>query len=637
MPAIEKLKIKGFKAFPNEFELNLEGKHLLLYGENGSGKSSIYYALHCLFQAPFKQDSGKKYFDSQNPQNLINKDSHGEESFIELIFMPPHPWCYKVDKDGYNTELLGGVKPIPGDLYNNIFINHKFISNIASCRNSEDIDLFPVFYKDIFPYILVRSRKQILGNIYETIINNPSRRKEYQKSIEYLNQETKYWIDSMNLNISNIYNDSFRNKEDNKLRIQLIFKDTPETINNELIYYWGRYDYRTYKEIVANNPVIKKAHYKSFIEPHIGLKIEEILCDGSSRQIDKPQTYFNEAKLTAIALAVRFSTLDIVSDANGQFMALDDMLISLDMSNRSKMVDFLLSKSDKYKIYLFTHDKAFYDYICRAIKLSGNQSEWIYKSISYCPSKNTPILLDNYGDYISKAKHFYDIGDYETSAIYTRKELEQSVGDLLPYELKVKADGGFVNLETLWKKLVKFYSDNGTALDKSMKKLFDNSKLLILNVAAHYQRLSFPIYKIELDQVFSLIEYIHSLKKIEKKLIIPANKTIKFIHPSGNYYCSFELETDLVVEIGDHIVYVLPKCQNIFWKYNDIDYYNFETGIEDRANPLITARPKLANFILNMPKEIKVSEDDFISNCSIEGNRLDDYLCGIKFSKMVKA
>ena len=35
MAAISKIKIDGFKAFPKEFELVLEGKNLLMYGENG--------------------------------------------------------------------------------------------------------------------------------------------------------------------------------------------------------------------------------------------------------------------------------------------------------------------------------------------------------------------------------------------------------------------------------------------------------------------------------------------------------------------------------------------------------------------------------------------------------------------------
>lgn len=72
MAAITKIRIDGFKAFPEEFELALDGKNLLMYGENGSGKSSIYYALHALLQSQY-HDKGFIYFDKNNPESLANK------------------------------------------------------------------------------------------------------------------------------------------------------------------------------------------------------------------------------------------------------------------------------------------------------------------------------------------------------------------------------------------------------------------------------------------------------------------------------------------------------------------------------------------------------------------------------------
>ena len=72
MVAISKIKIDGFKAFPKEFELILEGKNLLMYGENGSGKSSIYYTLHALLQSQY-HDKGSIYFDKNNSESLVNK------------------------------------------------------------------------------------------------------------------------------------------------------------------------------------------------------------------------------------------------------------------------------------------------------------------------------------------------------------------------------------------------------------------------------------------------------------------------------------------------------------------------------------------------------------------------------------
>lgn len=43
------LKIKHFKAFQNELTINFDNKNLLIYGENGAGKSSIYEALKIVF------------------------------------------------------------------------------------------------------------------------------------------------------------------------------------------------------------------------------------------------------------------------------------------------------------------------------------------------------------------------------------------------------------------------------------------------------------------------------------------------------------------------------------------------------------------------------------------------------------
>ena len=140
MPAIEKLHIVGFKAFPNEFDLKLNGKNLLMYGENGSGKSSVFYALHCIFQAPLKRDVGKKYFDVTNDQHLKNLNNLSADSKISIWF-DGHPFIYGIDKNGYNTELLGGAHPLPANI-TGCFINHQFLFDFFNFRNSQNVNLF---------------------------------------------------------------------------------------------------------------------------------------------------------------------------------------------------------------------------------------------------------------------------------------------------------------------------------------------------------------------------------------------------------------------------------------------------------------------------------------------------------------
>lgn len=48
---IETIEITNYKAFLGKYKINVGGKNLFIYGENGSGKSSLYYALKDFFQA----------------------------------------------------------------------------------------------------------------------------------------------------------------------------------------------------------------------------------------------------------------------------------------------------------------------------------------------------------------------------------------------------------------------------------------------------------------------------------------------------------------------------------------------------------------------------------------------------------
>ena len=66
------IAITNFKAF-REFQLKLEGRHLLVYGANGAGKSSLYWALYTFLQSARKPRNGiAKYFDPGDQQNLLN-------------------------------------------------------------------------------------------------------------------------------------------------------------------------------------------------------------------------------------------------------------------------------------------------------------------------------------------------------------------------------------------------------------------------------------------------------------------------------------------------------------------------------------------------------------------------------------
>ena len=81
MVRITKIEIKNFKAFrgPDEIDLGENGNNLLLYGENGSGKTSLYEALKF-----FLESSENDSIEFKNFQNIFTVDN----GYIRLHFTP---------------------------------------------------------------------------------------------------------------------------------------------------------------------------------------------------------------------------------------------------------------------------------------------------------------------------------------------------------------------------------------------------------------------------------------------------------------------------------------------------------------------------------------------------------------------
>ena len=73
---IKKIEIQNFRAFYGNFEIEISGKNMLLYGENGSGKSSLFYALKLFLESA----NAKTEFSEH--RNIFVEDS--KEGFIKL-------------------------------------------------------------------------------------------------------------------------------------------------------------------------------------------------------------------------------------------------------------------------------------------------------------------------------------------------------------------------------------------------------------------------------------------------------------------------------------------------------------------------------------------------------------------------
>lgn len=534
MATVTNIEIDGFKAFPKYFSLELEGKNFLMYGENGSGKSSIFYALHALLQSVFKDDKGAKYFkvveDSStgegsivNVENLVNvnqieKVKKGEcQSYVKITLDNGNKWI--LNRGGLQSENGADESEIRMLNKNAVFINHSYISRFHSARNSENIDLWNVFYKDILSFYLPSGKDYFLATKYDEIYqqseSSPSlSNKTFLNSIDDFNKDLSILINDANKRISSIYNKNFKDYDDNDLEITLCFYSDNASENSRHYPHYLFY---------GNNRFSEKVEKKLYA-PKIGIQIKE-----NEQDIYKPQTYFNEAKLTAIALSVRFACLPQTVE-EGAFMALDDMLISLDMSNRMKVIYYLLNDAIKdYKLYVFTHDRLFYHTLKRIIETQYDSTKWLFGGL-YLNDWEDPIVPDfkpEAKNKINDIHEAYSRHDYFRCGTLLRQLCEQCLKELLPDSLRTKRDSTTSlsiekNLDEQISSLEDFCRHEG--IDFIPFKNLKSYKDLFLNSTAHNDITS-PFYRNEIKACMKALE---ELNKINRSKAIECNKDLSF-------------------------------------------------------------------------------------------------------------
>lgn len=540
MAAITKLEIDGFKAFPTSFSLDFSKNgascNFLIYGENGSGKSSIYYALHAIFQSVFKSDEGAKYFrpdDMGNDEYLVNI-----YRIEDVIHKGYNPYItLHLDNGNVVTLNRNGIFSSTGNKLDltqlnrsSAFINHSYISRFHSARNSETIDLWPVFYKDILPFFIPSGGTEYLSQIYDNVNQfvvdrHPRVTNRYVKDrVSYFNKSLKSLIEGINQNVSGIYNSFFKEVGDRNLLIKLLYTEESDSEN--------KYHERCYWRFYGSN--------KPFPAPHIGLYIYEDKGTLKWRrerrrrrkrevEINKPQTYFNEAKLTAIALSVRFACLSH-HPVSGSFLALDDMLISLDMSNRMHVIRYLLDElfeKYKYKLFVFTHDRLFYHTFKRIIETQYDNSVWKFGGL-FINDENSPVvpefMLDSQSK-INDAVDAYRRHDYFMCGMMLRKECEEKLKGILPESLRMKESSTGTEKKNLDEQILSL--EEFCLKEKVDFSPFKNLKIykdLFLNSTAHND-IESPFYR---QEIKLCLESVKTLSAINRNEHVNCKKHLSF-------------------------------------------------------------------------------------------------------------
>ncbi len=405
---LERIEVRAFKAFKH-LNFELHGRHLLAYGGNGAGKSSLYWTLYTFLQSAAKDTpSVAKYFDDAGPQSLLNVHATPvERAAAAVVVSIKDDTRTSADVYALSNELHD-TKANPDVLKASLasdFITYRVLSSFYQFRNSQVIDLWPVFEQEILPFARGTSTKDISG-LWQTI-------KTADPYIQSKASGEAAWFRK----------GRYERFDADIARFNQALKEVLANITNTAQAFYGEHfaESGTQVELVVGlTAACSYDRYEHRIAiPSIGF---EVKINGNT--IRKPQSFLNEAKLTQLALSVRFgATLAHLHDSPLKLLVLDDLLISLDMNNRMKVVDIILSDtfSEHQKIIL-THDLGFFNEFKR--RIGASHTDWSFQHFKTV--QGTGITLQEAKTEIQKAEDYLSGNSLDEASICLRRAADDS-------------------------------------------------------------------------------------------------------------------------------------------------------------------------------------------------------------------
>lgn len=630
MKRIKQVYINNFKFFPESEPIQIDGKNILLYGENGSGKSSFYWALYTLLESSGKSDPTEiqKYFNKLNPQSLVNiyatTDENGiNNSFIKIV----------MDDDtdfevSHQNTTINGNNDAKESLLASDFLNYRLLQRSHSVKHSEEIDLFSMFEDAVFGYVQftdtnwhnelgVTIQLRNAGSIYKIVENGPD--KTYPKKNGELGYPQKAAHNAAYTEFSNLIE---RFKRDLGTLIENINQRVNPIVQDKLKF-----------NITFHLEFVKISAYKlsetNYTIPNFAIRLR--IDDFNGRgPVTKPQSFLNEARLSAIALAIRLAIMERrLQDAPVKILVLDDLMISLDMSNRDKIVKLILEEyawdqvagaDIGHQTFILTHDRSLFTFIKNDISNLPTDKANTWKLIEMYaddvdendPSSfEKPKVFYEQNDLAIAVKH-YKQHDYPAAANYLRKYSEEILCKWLPEycwkdkECKDKSNNKMPlqnildnALNVFWP-LFKITCPEYSQLRKYLR--------ILLNPLSHAD-VGVERYKGEIKQVIQIIkkiEELHSTNLIE--VIVAGGEEIKIrqVAANGDFYTG-------VYELSDSLYKLTDQVGTV--RYSDFigritGWENVESG-GNVTNVSFSNKPK---------KTMKANHTDFMALNTLTGS-----------------
>ena len=472
MKRIKKIEINHFKGLYGEHAIDLtnSGKNLMLYGENGSGKSSVAKAIKLFFQSSVKEINVTDYV------NIFVPVADRDTAFIRIIIgekgNTPSNLPYALDStNNRQTEaFISKANKIKG------FLDYKSLLK-THYLETEKVNVFKLLVEDLLTDF-VNSRTT---NTIETDWKKLKKDIRDKRTTEYAALKVPGGLlEQFNEGLTELLREV-------------------ETKANELIDY---FNYNVKIKLHFNNVTIGRT--KGFANENIELIVDFF----DQEDLTEHHHFLNEARLTAISIAIYLgAVLSNIQDGY-KFLVLDDVFIGLDTSNRLPFLKILEEKFADYQIFMTTYDKSWYELV-----KSENKPNWEYAELyikeEHQNGYEIPIL-HNKTNFIERAEHYLNnVGDLKASASYVRSEFERLVKNFChDKKIAVKFDKNQSKIsgEDFWSACKdKNQRDGSRYISEALRNDIETQRTLVMNPFVHYD-LNKPTFRAELVTTIDLVK-----------------------------------------------------------------------------------------------------------------------------------
>ncbi|MBI1307172.1 MAG: AAA family ATPase [Bacteroidetes bacterium] len=557
MKRITAVEFVNYKAFYESGEENKvvipQGKSVLFYGENGSGKSSIYEGLKQFFSS---SDASSNTVPSRHIKvSKTRIENEGQPNQAEVL----NEVAVKVTfSDGTTdeTKTFGipssnttGTTYISRANLLNTFFSYRELLRTYLMDNPRDREEFRLkFAQLLIEVLLSKQRNSVTQLPFQKSWGNLFIPRVWYKE-ENLSRFTKGL--EQQINRINLLLPSLLEIFEKGFNVSLILT------RSEIVYHESKKVNR-----LGKYPICE-------IDLDVTLFGENIENDEENHL-----TVLNEARLSSLAISIYLASLINTPQDNFEFkiLFLDDIFIGLDMSNRLPLLEILknfkkpiieqyvdgenpiaeriqeidgINQTEPnpffrdYQIFISTYDRYWFS-VAKNWLESKSAGKWHYFEM-FANKKdglsfNTPLVYTSL-NYLQKANYHYSKHDYPSCANHLRKALEERLKLLLPanehYTEYPDNETGVAELKkikTLNQYLEKFISyceKNG--IDASELVELKNLKDWYFNPFSH-DNIGTPIFKRELDLAKALVE---KIDKFQFAILLEAGTRLYFNFDNG--------------------------------------------------------------------------------------------------------